>query len=108
MKSSAPPPSRSARKLPNTVEDVEAIIKAMGGPSIFFYANGEPRQNWFEIMVPLGPLDFLSYIYGDEPTCPKNPSFIITIDRLVVCQKLYWCLTWQGKIIGDPIPVKVT
>ncbi len=58
--------------------------------------------------MPVSAIDILAFVYGDSPTCPKKPSFIVTIERLVICQKLYWCLTWQGQLVGDPIPVKVT
>lgn len=100
--------SSARRQSPSRVEEVEEIITGLGGPSVFFHADGSPRRNWFEIMLPVTSYDFLAFVYGDEPTCPKNPSFIITVDRLVICQKIYWCLTWQGELIGDPIPVKVT
>lgn len=96
----------SAKPQSLNLAELEDAIERLGGNGVFFFSDGSPRANFFTITRPLDPCLFMAFIYGDEPTCPKPEAYTLLVERAFISQAQFWCLTWNGLLVGEPIRIK--
>lgn len=93
--------SRPAKPL--TLSEVEVAVAELGGVSVFFDRDGKPLGDFFKVTRPLSLCDFADWLYGEEPVCPKAEEATILVERVSICQRVYWVLTYNGDMIGHPV-----